>query len=227
VPEPQELLQDQVSGRWLERCPSRASGQHWGMSSCGLAAVTDDEGRLQADEGEGVVVLVQDPWRPLPGRGGHLGLDAGPAQRGDLDARCDVACFTTDPCEDPQELLGLPRLTLEATADQPGFDLCVALSRVRSNGEVHQLCTGVARFLGEDCRERRRRQVRLQPLLAVLPAGERLRLSVGLAAWPQIAVNPGDGTMPRGGPGPEHREITVQLHLAGASLCMHPMVGAN
>ena len=92
---------------------------------------------------------------------------------------------------------------------------------------MQQLCTGVARFLGEDCQNIRPRRVAMQPLLATLSKGDRLRLSIGLAAWPQIAVNPGSGALPCGGPGPEHREISVTLQLAGANLCIQPMVGAN
>ena len=57
------------------------------------------------------------------------------------------------------ELLGQPLLTIPAAADQPGFDLCLALSRLSAGGEVLQLCTGVARFLGEDCRAMRTRQI--------------------------------------------------------------------
>ena len=125
------------------------------------------------------------------------------------------------------ELLGRPLLTIAAAADQPGFDLCLALSRLGAGGEVLQLCTGVARFLGDDCRAMRPRQVTMQPLLATLEKGDRLRLSIGLAAWPQIAVNPGSGAMPSGAPGPEHREISVTLQLGGANLCIQPMVGAN
>jgi predicted acyl esterase len=60
-----------------------------------------------------------------------------------------------------------------------------------------------------------------------LRRGDRLRLSIGLAAWPQIAVNPGDGTLPRGAVTPGHREITVELGLDQASLSIQPMVGAN
>ena len=223
---PTALLQDLRSQRWLARSPQHSSGQRWGLASSGLAAVDADEGRLQADSG-GEVVLVHDPWRPLPGRGGHLGLDAGPANRADLDARCDVACFTGPALEADQELLGRPVLNLAAAADQPGFDLCVALSVLEANGAVQQLSTGVARFRGEGCRQRQTRQVSLQPLLAGLRAGERLRLSIGLAAWPQIAVNPGDGSLPQGPAGPDHRVITVALELPEASLCITAMVGAN
>ena len=223
---PLALLQDVRSQRWLARSPRQSSGQHWGLASGGLAAVDAWEGRLQSESG-GEVALVHDPWRPLPGRGGHLGLDAGPAQRADLDARCDVACFSTPALATAIELLGMPVLRVMAAADQPGFDLCAALSVVEADGAVQQLSTGVARFRGAGCLQLEPRQVHLQPLLACLRPGERLRLSIGLAAWPQIAVNPGDGSLPRGPAGPEHRVIGVELELAQASLCMHAMVGAN
>ena len=90
-----------------------------------------------------------------------------------------------------------------------------------------QVSSGVARFLGEGCLRPQRRGVALQPVLLQLQPGERLRLSLGLAAWPQIAVNPGDGSVPMGGSSPQHRPIAVALELAGAELSMQPMVGAN
>ena len=239
---PTELLEDQLSGQWRARSPLVGSHQSWGLRSDGLAAVDASEGllcaafkggaqpgstRANGTGGGGVVVLVHDPWRPLPGRGGHLGLDAGPAQRADLDARCDVACFNSEPLAQPMELFGQPVLLITAAADQLGFDLCLALSRLGADGEVLQLCTGVARFLGDDCRALLPRRVAMQPLLATLRKGDRLRLSIGLAAWPQIAVNPGSGAMPNGATGPEHREISVTLQLEDANLCIQPMVGAN
>ena len=229
---PAELLEDQLSGQWRARSPLQGSGQRWRLRSSGLAAVDASEGQLCAaidsgSAGAGVVVVVHDPWRPLPGRGGHLGLDAGPSQRGDLDGRCDVACFSSDPLEKPLELLGQPELLICAAADQPGFDLCLALSRIDGRGEGTQLCTGVARFLGAQCQQPQLRRVVMQPLLASLDKGDRLRLSIGLAAWPQIAVNPGDGTLPQGPAGPQHRVISVTLDLANANLCIQPMVGAN
>jgi hypothetical protein len=134
-----------------------------------------------------------------------------------------VACFTSPPLAEPLELLAEPVLRLRVEADQPGFDLCAALSRVGGDGrEVLQLATGIARFRGEESRLPRERQVRLQPLFASLAAGERLRLSLAGAAWPQFAVNPGDGSMPMGGSGPAHRVITITLHLAGTSLQLEP-----
>jgi hypothetical protein len=228
-------LQASTGGPWQAADPRRSSGQRWGLASTGLAAVDSQEGRLlepgsapgPSTPGEGTVLLVHDPWRPLPGRGGHLGLDAGAVERGDLDLRTDVACFNGTAATAALELLGQPQLQITAAADQPGFDLCAALSVVGADGSVLQVSTGVARFLGESCLEPQRRLVVLQPLLLHLRPGERLRLSLGLAAWPQIAVNPGDGSQPLGGSGPNHRTISVALQLADAELSMRPLVGAN
>jgi len=220
-------LQDLEQGLWQPRRPDQGSGQRWGLCSGGLAAVDPLDGELSPTAAGGTVTLVHDPWRPLPGRGGHLGLDAGVVERADLDQRCDVACFTSAPLQEPLELLGQPQLVVVAQADQPGFDLCVALSLLRPNGQVSQLSTGVARHRGVASEAPHQRRVALQPLFVQLGRGDRLRLSIGLAAWPQIAVNPGDGTLPRAGVTVHHREITVELGLDQASLSIQPMVGAN
>jgi predicted acyl esterase len=148
-------------------------------------------------------------------------------QRTDLDQRTDVACFSSDALLKPLQLLGRPTLQVDAMADQPGFDLCAALSVVQIDGQVRQCSTGVARWLGDGCFTMARRRVELQPLLLTLQPGEKLRLSIGLAAWPQIAVNPGDGSHPQGPAGPDHRVISVALALAAGSLSIEPMVGAN
>jgi predicted acyl esterase len=171
---------------------------------------------------------VHDPWRPVPGRGGHLGPEPGLVDRRDLDGRADVACFTAAPCLEAQTLLGEPCLEVVVAADQPGFDLCVALSLVAAaDGRVRQLSTGVSRFLGDGCLRPVRRWVRLQPLLARLEPGDRLRLSLAAAAWPQVAVNPGDGGEPRGAVGPDHRVITLTVHPMGSRLWFPPLLGAN
>jgi hypothetical protein len=236
-------MADLGTGLWLARSPRQSSGQAWGLHSEGLAAIDSEEGRLQplVSSEAGVdssfrpasasppapVVVVHDPWRPRPGRGGHLGLDAGLVDRGDLDRRSDGACFTTAPLQEAQELLGRPVLVLDGLADQPGFDLCVALSVVKADGRVLQLSTGFGRWLGESCLTQACRRLSLQPLLVTLQPGERLRLSIGAAAWPQVAVNPGTGAIPWGPAGPEHRVITLALQLHQAQLRLEPMVSSD
>jgi putative CocE/NonD family hydrolase len=178
--------------------------------------------------------LVHDPWRPVPGRGGHLDLKPGRCERSDLDERLDVACFTSAPLETPELLLGRPTLEITIGADQPGFDLCGALSVVRKapsppqgtpqHDHVQQLCTGVARFLGVACLHSETRRLQFQPVMAKLQAGDQLRLSLAASAWPQIALNPGDGSMPLGGTGPKHRVITLNLELTSSHLWLEPFL---
>ena len=170
--------------------------------------------------------LVHDPWRPVPGRGGHLALKPGPCDRSDLDERLDVACFTSAPLAAPELLLGRFSLEISISADQPGFDLCGALSVVKNDQpmKVQQLCTGVARFLGSGCLRSETRRLQLQPVMANLQAGDQIRLSLAASAWPQIALNPGDGSMPLGGPSPKHRVITLSLELATGQLRLEPIV---
>jgi putative CocE/NonD family hydrolase len=232
-PEVASALQNIADHQWQRLEPTACSDQGWALSSAGLAAVDATEGQLipmdasTLSSAGGRLTIVHDPWRSLPGRGGHLGLDAGAVLRTDLDQRTDVACFNSAVLDQPMQLLGRPVLELAARADQPGFDLCAALSVVHPDGQVRQCSTGVARWLGDTCQTMARRQVELQPLLLTLQPGERLRLSLGLAAWPQIAVNRGDGTQPYGPAGPQHRVISVELELCAASLSIQPMVGAN
>ena len=169
---------------------------------------------------------MHDPWRPVPGRGGHLGLDPGPCERGDLDRRSDVICFSSSPLSRHLELEGRPLLTISVRADQPSFDLCAALSVIDPQGRVLQLSTGVARTQ-QLAGEKKLLRVQLQPLLAELCPGERLRLSLAGAAWPQIAVNPGDGLETFGPTGPHHRVITLELELADSQLQLLPLLGGK
>ncbi|MFN9661846.1 MAG: CocE/NonD family hydrolase [Cyanobacteriota bacterium] len=221
-------LQDATSGDWFALNPATAVPQaSWRLASDGRAAICRDEGQLLAG-GEAPsrpVALVHDPWRPVPGRGGHLGGEGQLLDRSDLDGRGDVACFTSAPLTRRQRLLGQPVLRLRVEADQPGFDLCAALAVVSPDGQTaRQLCTGLLRVVGGEAMEPLERCVRLQPLAASLEVGERLRLSLAPAAWPQVAVNPGDGSEPRGGSTARHRPITLILLLAGAALVIDPLL---
>ena len=218
-----QRLWDLGNNSWC--CPSLTSCGPWSLAGTALACHDTSNGRLeQGGAGAGSVVIVHDPWRAVPAEGGHLSPTAGPRDRSNLDQRTDVATFTTRPLKSRQIIEGRPELRISVSADQPGFDLCVALSRRPARSStVEQLSTGVLRTMGEGARVQRERQVKLQPLRATLEEGDQLRLSIAPAAWPAIGVNPGTPDHPAGAPGPNHRVVTMTLNLAGSELSLIPL----
>ena len=167
--------------------------------------------------------IVHDPWRPVPAIGGHLGTPPGPVDRMAVDQRGDVATFTSAPLVAELLLSGQPVLQLNAQADQPGFDLCVSVSRLPAGANtIEQLSTGVLRIRGDEALTTAMRNVTLQPLQAALAPGDRLRVSVAAAAWPAIGVNPGHDAVPCGASSPEHRVVTLTLTLSDSTLQLNP-----
>ena len=133
------------------------------------------------------MVWVHDPWRPVPGRGGHLGLDAGLCDRADLDGRADVACFTTAPLQEPLELWGQFELLLSISSDQNNFDLCGAISVLRAGqSQVLQLCTGMLRLASNNGQQPLQRSLSFQPLLASLQRG---RPAAAVTRWFGLAAD--------------------------------------
>ena len=226
-------LWDQVSESWCgpnglnpaSRTPS--SQQHWILCSQGLACFEPEEGQIltAAAAPTGKVVIVHDPWRPVPAIGGHLSPSAGPCDRASLDRRSDVAVFTGECLESALHLNGKPKLKLRVCADQPGFDLCVALSRLPlDTNTVQQLSTGMLRVHGQGALELCERELELQPLYATLEPGDRMRLSIAGSAWPAIAINPGQSGIACEAPSADCRVISIELHLEMAQLWMLPLL---
>ena len=230
-------LWDQISENWsvpndLNSAAKTASfckpsdQRCWHLGSQGLACLEQDDGQIldSAPDPAGRVVIVHDPWRAVPAVGGHLSPSAGPCDRASIDQRSDVAVFTGEPLRDALQLSGIPKLQLHACADQPGFDLCVALSRLPlGTNTVQQLSTGVLRVRGKKALERCLRELELQPLHATLKPGDRLRLSIAGAAWPAIAINPGQPDMACRAPSADCKVISIKLDLEVAQLRMLPL----
>ena len=226
-------LWDQTSACWQAFHTTNPADQpsagnpRWTFRSEGLACHDPSEGSLISNgaNGSGKVVIVHDPWRPVPAIGGHLSPTAGPVDRASVDQRSDVALFTSAPLGQSLQLSGRPMLQLVGFADQPGFDLCVALSRLPAGSEsVQQLSTGVLRTIGQNALHPRTLTLELQALHASLNPGDRLRLSIAGAAWPAIAVNPGHPDAPCGAPTADCRVISIELQLDTAHLQMLPLL---
>ena len=215
-------LWDLGTKQWTSR--PQPSAISWSLQGEGLACLDPASGRLNPNEaGVGEERIIHDPWRPVPAIGGHLSPSSGPADRQSLDARSDVATFTTAPLDEPIALSGQPQLQIRAGADQPGFDLCLVLSRLpQGSAAVEQLSSGVLRVLGAEAEQMVERRVLLQPLLVTCSAGDRLRLSIAAAAWPAIGVNPGTPEHPCAAPSANHHVVTMTLDLAGSLLSLNP-----
>ena len=222
-----DLGSDQwVDGPWTTVDSASPGAIVWHLASTGLACLDPNDGcLLNSPEGRGgTVTVVHDPWRPAPAVGGHLSPSAGPCDRSSVDQRSDVAVFTSAPLQRAQVLNGRPVLRCEASADQPGFDLWVTLSRCpEGSTTTQQLSTGCFRVLGDSARKRQERCIELQPVRASLQPGDRLRISLAGAAWPAIAINPGTPDHACGAPSSECRVISITLHLETAQLRMKPL----
>ena len=219
--QPQDAVQlfDVGRGHWWRgpHWPRQALGHCW-LRGAGLSGVDPRAGVLLLASGKAMAGgwdrLVLDPWRPTPAQGGHLDLKAGPTDRHALDCRSDVLTFTTTPLPCALTLSGTVRLQVQAGSGGQGFDLCCALSQVWEMGgqpRVEQLSMGVERWLGPQAQALTWRQVDFQPLLQTVAAGMRLRLSIALAGWPLIGINPGTGQAPHTVAPHERQVVVVQF----------------
>ncbi len=155
--------------------------------------------------------VTHDPWRPVPALGLHHTSPAW-CDRAAVDARFDVACFTTEPLAAPLDLIGVPELVLDLAANAPSFDVSATLCLVTPEGcsfalsQAHAVVTrpGVLRL-------------KLRALCITLQPGQRLRLSLAGACFPAYPVNPGTGTDPRAATGAEALPITLALRCGGPS----------
>ncbi len=205
---------------------SKSSKLEWGLLSNGLACATEHEGILfSGEQGKGSAVLVHDPWRPVPAKGGHLAESPGIVDRQKIDLRRDVAKFTSKELSEKLSLEGIPSLKIKAHADQPGFDLCIALSIVdQIKQRVTQLSTGYLRVNGPEALENSIYQIFLQPLRADLFIGQKLRVSIAPSAWPAIGVNCGGSAKPFGASDLSSPPTTLSLDLQDSKLQFFPFI---
>ncbi|ABX08998.1 CocE/NonD family hydrolase [Prochlorococcus marinus] len=221
----QQKLWNITSKKWFDLQPIDTRNRIWHLSTGGNACIDSTDGELtQFGKGQGELSIVHDPWRPVSSIGGHLSPDPGIANRAEIDKRNDVATFTSKPLEERIQLKGVPKLEIIAMADRNGFDLCVAISIIQQNSkEVLQISTGVLRLVGNKAKSTLKRNVTLQPLFADIHKGDRLRLSISGAAWPAIAINPGDPSYNCGSPSPYCLVTTISLELSQAKLEICPL----
>ncbi len=223
---PKQMFWNLTSKQWQSSSKLTNPNLNWSLISKGMACIDSNEGILRQDaNGDGHVTIVSDPWRPVPSIGGHLSPQPGEADRGDLDMRADVALFNSPALDKELHLEGIPNLTFKADADSESFDICVALSIVNHDQtKVSQISTGTLRVLGIKAKATLTKKIILQPVLANIKEGERLRLSISGSAWPAIGVNPGHPKKSCGAPEPDCNVITMYLELADSNFNVLPLL---
>jgi putative CocE/NonD family hydrolase len=161
------------------------------LGSEGLAAPTVTDGLLQETIGNASGdEVVHDPWRPVPSFGGHDAAPMGRQDRTALDARADIACFTSAPLAETALLVGRVDLDLWVEADAASFDISAVLSEVTPAGRAIVLTQGYRRMAPGAALPVR---VSLRAICATIEAGSALRLSLAGASFPAHPVNPGTG----------------------------------
>ena len=87
-----------------------------------------------------------------------------------------------------------------------------------------QISTGVLRISNCDQERKSDRQIRLQPTLATLKEGDRLRISISGSGWPAIGINPGQSQYSCEGPSPHCLVTTITLLLSNSKLKFESLI---
>ena len=134
-----------------------------------------------------------DPADPTPSVGGAiLALNAGVRNNRAVEQRSDVLVFSSEPLDEPVEVIGDVTAELHVTRDNPNADLFVRLCDVDPRGRSRNVCDGIVRLTGSDPLTG---TVRVSMIAAAhrFGRGHRLRLQVAGGAHPRFARNPGNG----------------------------------
>ena len=191
--------------------PSETVALYLGSSGLATPTVTDGVlldavGHVATDE------VVHDPWRPVPSFGGHDAAPMGRQDRTALDARADIACYTSASLTEDALLVGRVDLDLWVEADAESFDISAVLSEVTPERRAIVLTQGFRRVApGEPLPIR----VSLRAICATMSAGSALRLSLAGASFPAHPVNPGTGAAVAETRAADCQVITLSLHHGG------------
>jgi putative CocE/NonD family hydrolase len=143
-----------------------------------------------------------DPTDPTPSLGGPIMITAKPVRDNrKLEARADVATFTSEPLDRPLEAIGPTRVEVCARASEPYFDLFARVCDVDPKGvslNVTDALASVAPGRFEHSEEDNcwRVEFDLWPIAHRFAAGHRIRLQISSGAHPRYVRNPGTGEHP-------------------------------
>ena len=178
------------AGEWREIPgwpPPGTTQQRWHLGPHGSLGIREPSPDALA------VGFRYDPADPTPSPGGAiLAVTGGSRDNRAVERRLDVLVFSSDPLEEPVEVVGEVAAELSVTRDNPYADLFVRLCDVDPRGRSWNVCDGIVRLTGEDPLAG---TVRVSLIGAAhrFGRGHRIRLQVAGGAHPRFARNPGNG----------------------------------
>ncbi len=179
-------------GQWREIAgwpPPGARAQRWYLGPHGTLSPRDPAAGQDAAPAR----FRYDPADPTPSVGGAImAPDAGARDNRSVEQRADVLVFSTEPLDQPVEIMGEVAAELSVTRDNPHADLFVRLCDVSPRGRSVNVCDGIVRLTDRDPLAGPVR-VSLIGVAHRFGRGHRLRLQVSGGAYPRFARNPGNG----------------------------------
>jgi uncharacterized protein len=177
----------------------------WVLSSTGHAASRPDDGMIGPDAGPSVPDrFVYDPAHPIPTCGGaSLGSSdlAGPRDQTRIEARADVAVYTSQVLAEPLEVTGSAVVELWIASEVEDTDFVARLVDVQPDGIAYNVADGILRARYRDDPEQMGpgkrlvpgeptlMRIELTPTSNLFKTGHRLRLDVTSSCFPRWARN--------------------------------------
>ena len=189
-PQPQELV---WPGRWVAENswpPAHIDPRIYILSENRLVDIPEPS-RVVSIKGAQINGTTAGVWCPY---GGDFGLP--------IDQRIDDGlslCFTTAPCEEPEEILGFPEAHLKLSVDQPDALLAVRLCDVAPDGASRLVSWGLLNLTNIDDLENPKpmqpgKEYQIKIVLNVaahrLNVGHRWRVAISPTYWPHAWPSP-------------------------------------
>ena len=182
--------------------PATMTATRLHLRSGGAANSRLGDGRLTWEpppEAEPPDAFDYAPERPVPFLTGITSAQlGGPDDYSAVELRGDVLVYTSEPLEEPLQLIGPVRLVLHATTSAPDTDFTGKLLDVHPSGFAQRLCDGMVRARFRDGFDEERLlepgspveyDIDLWHTAHVFLPGHRLRVEVASSAFPKYDRN--------------------------------------
>ena len=210
------------AGEWREIPgwpPPGATRQRWYLGAHGSLGTREPSADARAAS------FRYDPADPTPSPGGAtLSLAAGSRDNRAIERRLDVLVFSSEPLDEPVEVIGEVAAELSVTRDNPYADLFVRLCDVDPRGRSRNVCDGIVRLTGDDPLAG---TVRVSLIGAAhrFGRGHRIRLQVAGGAHPRFARNPGNGQVTAAAEDLVPTQYEISLSAEHPSVLLMPTAG--